>query len=51
VAEKVRLTGAANGAGTAADAKAMSIVGGMVAGADSIDDLDGRCQVVDGVAG
>ncbi len=40
VAEKVHLTGAKNGAGTAADAKAMSIVGGMVAGADSIDDLD-----------
>ncbi|WP_073945630.1 IS1380 family transposase [Streptomyces kebangsaanensis] len=40
VAEKVKLTGAANGAGTAPDAKAMSIVGGMAAGADSIDDLD-----------
>ncbi|PWI11982.1 IS1380 family transposase [Streptomyces sp. NWU339] len=40
VAEKVRLTGAANGAGTAADAKALSIVGGMIAGADSIEDLD-----------
>ncbi|WP_434481646.1 IS1380 family transposase [Streptomyces sp. NBC_01340] len=40
VAEKVKLTGAKNGAGTAADAKALSIVGGMVAGADSIDDLD-----------
>ncbi|MFC3351023.1 IS1380 family transposase, partial [Streptomyces echinoruber] len=40
VAEKVRLSGAKNGAGTAADAKVMSIVGGMIAGADSIDDLD-----------
>ncbi|MCY0917916.1 IS1380 family transposase, partial [Streptomyces sp. H27-G5] len=40
VAQKVRLTGAKNGAGTAADAKAMSVVAGMVAGADSIDDLD-----------
>ncbi|MDT3727798.1 IS1380 family transposase [Streptomyces sp. DSM 41972] len=40
VAEKVKPTGATNGAGTAADAKAMSIVAGMVAGADSIDDLD-----------
>jgi hypothetical protein len=40
VAEKVKLTGAGNGAGTAADAKALSIVGGMIAGADSIDDLD-----------
>lgn len=40
VAEKVRLSGAKNGAGAAADAKVTSIVGGMVAGADSIDDLD-----------
>lgn len=40
VAEKVKLTGAGNGAGTAADAKALSIVGGMIAGADSIEDLD-----------
>jgi hypothetical protein len=40
VAEKVKLTGAKNGAGVAADAKVMSVVGGMVAGADCIDDLD-----------
>ncbi|GBQ02965.1 hypothetical protein SSP531S_44290 [Streptomyces spongiicola] len=40
VARKVKLLGTKNGAGTAADAKAMSIVGGMAAGADSIDDLD-----------
>ncbi|CAM5325688.1 MULTISPECIES: IS1380 family transposase [Streptomyces] len=40
VAEKVKLTDATNGAGAAADAKSLSIVGGMVAGADSIDDLD-----------
>ncbi len=40
VAARVKLTGAKNGAGTAANAKATSIVGGMVAGADSIDDLD-----------
>lgn len=40
VAEKVHLAGARNGAGTSADAKAMSIVGGVVAGAGSIDDLD-----------
>ncbi len=40
VAEKVKLTGAKNGAGAAADAKVTSILGGMVAGADSIDDLD-----------
>ncbi|MFJ2116775.1 IS1380 family transposase, partial [Streptomyces sp. NPDC087850] len=40
VAEKVKLTGTKNGAGAAADAKVTSVVGGMVAGADSIDDLD-----------
>src|SRR3954447_23076240 len=40
VARKVRLTGARNGAGAAADAKGTSIVAGMVAGADSIDGLD-----------
>ncbi|GAA3373796.1 IS1380-like element ISMsm11 family transposase [Streptomyces sannanensis] len=39
VTEKVKLTGAKNGAGAAADAKVTSIVGGMAAGADSIDDL------------
>lgn len=39
VAEKVKLPGAGNGAGAAADAKVTSIVGGMAAGADSIDDL------------
>ncbi|MFD8214350.1 hypothetical protein ACFV2U_11570 [Streptomyces sp. NPDC059697] len=38
--EKVKLIGATNGAGTAADAKVTSIVGGMAAGADCIDDLD-----------
>lgn len=40
VAEKVKLTRVKNGAGAGADAKVMSIVAGMVAGADSIDDLD-----------
>src|SRR5688500_2741437 len=40
IAGKVKLTGAKNGAGAAADAKVTSIVGGMVVGADSIDDLD-----------
>ncbi len=40
VTDKVKLTGAPNGAGAAADAKVTSIVAGMVAGADSIDDLD-----------
>ncbi|MEC4020694.1 IS1380 family transposase [Streptomyces sp. H27-D2] len=39
VAEKVKLTGAKNSAGASAHAKVTSIVGGMVAGADSIDDL------------
>lgn len=39
VAEKVRLTGAKNGAGAGPDAKVTSIVAGMAAGADSIDDL------------
>ncbi|MFE7245510.1 hypothetical protein [Streptomyces sp. NPDC057580] len=34
------LAGAANGAGTAPDAKVMSLVAGMLARADSIDDLD-----------
>ncbi|MFJ1551820.1 IS1380 family transposase [Streptomyces sp. NPDC088246] len=38
-AEKVKLTGAKNSAGASAHAKVTSIVGGMVAGADSIDDL------------
>jgi len=39
VTQKVRLAGAKNGAGAAADAKVTSIVAGMAAGADSIDDL------------
>ena len=39
VAQKVKLTGAKNGASAAADAKVTSIVAGMAAGADSIDDL------------
>ncbi|MCX5446396.1 hypothetical protein [Streptomyces nigrescens] len=34
VTEKVKLTGAKNGAGAAADAKVTSIVAGMAAGAD-----------------
>ncbi|MFD8033827.1 IS1380 family transposase, partial [Streptomyces sp. NPDC059717] len=40
VRDRVRLAGAANGAGTAPDAKVMSLVAGMLAGADSIDDVD-----------
>ncbi|MEV6013894.1 IS1380 family transposase [Streptomyces sp. NPDC051976] len=39
VTEKVKLAGAKNGAGAAVDAKVTSIVAGMAAGADSIDDL------------
>lgn len=40
VTDKVKLSGARNSAGAAADAKVASIVAGMAAGADSIDDLD-----------
>ncbi|GAA1894260.1 hypothetical protein GCM10009716_00170 [Streptomyces sodiiphilus] len=40
VRDKLSLAGAANGAGTAADAKVMSLVAGMLAGAGSIDDVD-----------
>ncbi|WP_127355934.1 hypothetical protein [Actinacidiphila soli] len=36
----MKLPGAGNGAGASADAKVTSIVGGMAAGADSIDDLN-----------
>ncbi|WP_327311799.1 IS1380 family transposase [Streptomyces sp. NBC_01243] len=39
-AQTVKLSGAKNSAGAAADAKVTSIVAGMAAGADSIDDLD-----------
>ena len=38
VRERVRLASAGNGAGAAADAKVMSLVTAMLAGADSIDD-------------
>ena len=40
VGEQVTLTGAANNAGANPGAKVMSVVAGMVAGADSIEDLD-----------
>ncbi|WP_256255510.1 MsnO8 family LLM class oxidoreductase [Streptomyces sp. MUSC 14] len=43
MAEKVHLAGAKNGAGTATDAKAVSIVGGMVAGAASAPGANGWC--------
>jgi len=39
VTQKVKVSGTTNGAGAAADAKVSSIVAGMAAGADSIDDL------------
>ncbi|MCX4850410.1 IS1380 family transposase [Streptomyces sp. NBC_00893] len=39
VTQKVKLTGTTNGAGASVDAKVTSIVAGMAAGADSIDDL------------
>ncbi|MCX4785460.1 IS1380 family transposase [Streptomyces sp. NBC_01221] len=39
VTQKVKLSGTRNGAGASADAKVSSIVAGMAAGADSIDDL------------
>ena len=40
VAEQVTITGAANSAGANPGAKVMSLVAGMVAGADSIEDID-----------
>jgi hypothetical protein len=40
VAEHVAITGAANGAGANPAAKVMSLLAGMVAGADSIEDVD-----------
>src|SRR6185312_11716074 len=40
VAERVVITGAANGAGANPAAKVMSLLAGMVAGADSITDVD-----------
>jgi hypothetical protein len=40
VAENVAIIGAANGAGASPAAKVMSLVAGMVAGADSIEDID-----------
>jgi hypothetical protein len=40
VAEHVTITGAANSAGANPAAKVMSLLAGMVAGADSIEDVD-----------
>jgi hypothetical protein len=40
VDERVRIGGAANSGGANAGAKVMSVLAGMVAGADSIEDLD-----------
>ncbi|MFE4330792.1 hypothetical protein ACFRQM_15505 [Streptomyces sp. NPDC056831] len=39
VTQKVKLSGTTNGAGASADVNVSSIVAGMAAGADSIDDL------------
>jgi len=40
VSGHVRISGAANSGGANADAKVLSLVAGMTAGADSIDDID-----------
>jgi hypothetical protein len=40
VTEQVRITGAANSAGANPAAKVMSLLAGMIAGADSIEDID-----------
>src|SRR5687768_1731615 len=40
VADRLAITGAANSAGANAGAKVTSVVAGMLAGADSIDDVD-----------
>src|SRR4051794_40862466 len=40
VGDRVRIVGAANSGGANAGAKVMSLLGGMIAGADSIEDID-----------
>ncbi|MGH3783719.1 MAG: IS1380 family transposase, partial [Pseudonocardiaceae bacterium] len=50
VTELVRITGAANGAGANPAAKVMSLLAGMVAGADSIEDVDRLRQAGNAVA-
>jgi hypothetical protein len=50
VSEMVRITGAANGAGVNPAAKVMSLVAGMAAGADSIEDVDRLRQAGNAVA-
>jgi hypothetical protein len=49
VAGNVAITGAANGAGANPAAKVLSLVAGMVAGADSIEDMDRLRQTGNGV--
>lgn len=54
VAEHVKIAGAANSAGANPGAKVLSLLAGMVAGADSIDDVDrlrhaGNGQVFDAI--
>lgn len=50
VTELVRITGAANSAGANPAAKVMSLLAGMVAGADSIEDVDRLRQAGNAVA-
>jgi DDE family transposase len=50
VTEMVRITGAANSAGVNPAAKVMSLVAGMAAGADSIEDVDRLRQAGNAVA-
>src|SRR2546429_9356106 len=40
VSDRVKIVGAANSGGANAGAKVMSLLGGMIAGADSIEDTD-----------
>jgi hypothetical protein len=54
VGDRVRIVGAANSGGANAGAKVMSLLGGMIAGADSIEDTDrlrhgGMAVAFDGV--
>ena len=54
VGDRVRIVGAANSGGANAGAKVMSLLGGMIAGADSIEDIDrlrhaGMAVAFDGV--
>lgn len=50
VSEQVAIVGAANSAGANPEAKVMSLLAGMVAGADCIDDVDRLRQAGNGLA-